>query len=68
MKAILYNKKVFQHDIVALALACITVSTPTKKVGLVSRSGCKSFEQHPNYILPVGWSTSISIAQRKLII
>jgi hypothetical protein len=137
MKAIHHIKKVFHHDIVALALACIisllftnrvaeffnhinkkqdqslsifsfslhgsqemekltNVQSPLEdlnehftqyavapsvirlqrlvavysqtKVGLVGRSGDKSFEQHPNYILPVGWSTSISIAQRKLII
>jgi hypothetical protein len=139
MKAGLHNKKVFHHDIVALALACVisllftnrvaeffhyvskkqdhyrssvtfsvhndsydeetmmnvqlpvedlnvhfkqyaiapsatrlqrlaAVFTNAKKEGRISRSADRRFEQHPNYILPVGWSTPISIAQRKLII
>jgi len=45
-----------------------SVNAQIKKDGLVCRSAQNRFEQHPNYILPVGWRTSISIAQRKLII
>lgn len=139
MKAILHNKKLFNHDIVAFAVACIIsllftnqvaeffshvgkkhdhggvvatgftghegletndlanihlpfedlnadlgryalapsvvrlqrlamVNTSAKKVDAVSQGGVGVVAWHPNYILPVGWRTSISIAQRKLII